>query len=106
MRKRPLDADIMLRRIRQRVAVVADAAMFELKDRGHGSLFEQLVACILSIRTRDEVSLPAALRLLAKASTPERMARLGPAAIDRLVHDVTFHEGKAHTNPRHRRPRT
>ena len=79
------------------MATVADAAMFELRDRGHGSLFEQLVACILSIRTRDEVSLPAALRLLAKAPTPEKMARLTPAAIDRLIHDVTFHEGKAHT---------
>ena len=33
--------------------------MFELAARGHDSVFELLVACILSIRTRDETTLPA-----------------------------------------------
>ena len=97
MRKRPLDVDPMLARIRERVATVADAAMFELRDTGHASLFEQLVACILSIRTRDEVSLPAARRLLERGSTPGEMARLTPAAIDRLIRDVAFHAAKART---------
>ena len=32
--------------------------MFALAEEGHATLFEQLIACILSIRTRDEVSLP------------------------------------------------
>ena len=31
--------------------------MFELRDRGFGSVFQRLVACIISIRTLDEVSL-------------------------------------------------
>jgi hypothetical protein len=34
--------------------------MFALADEGYRTVFEQLVACILSIRTRDEVSLAAA----------------------------------------------
>jgi endonuclease-3 len=93
--KRPFDIDEVLRRVRAEVARYADAAMFELHERGHTSLFEQLVACIISIRTRDEVSLPAALRLLERARTPAEVARLGPDAIDRLIGDATFHESKA-----------
>ncbi|MFL5576657.1 MAG: endonuclease III domain-containing protein [Gemmatimonadaceae bacterium] len=94
-RKRPFDVAEVLRRIRAEVARYADAAMFELYDRGHTSLFEQLVACVISIRTRDEVSLPAALRLFARARTPAAVARLGPDEIDRLIGDATFHENKA-----------
>ena len=70
--------------------------MFALRDEhGHTTLFEQLVACILSIRTRDEVSLPTALRLFARARTPRAVAALSVAEIDRLIGTVTFHEGKA-----------
>jgi endonuclease-3 len=77
------------------VASYADAAMFELHERGHTTLFEQLVACIISIRTYDEVSLPAALRLFEKAPTPAAVAALGAPAVDRLIGDATFHENKA-----------
>ena len=93
--KRPFDVHAVVRRVGAEVERFADAAMFELRERGHATLFEQLVACIISIRTRDEVSLPAALRLFERASTPAAVARLGPAAIDRLIADTTFHEGKA-----------
>lgn len=93
--KRPLDIDLMMDRIREAVKPFADAAMFELADKGHTTLFEQLVACIISIRTYDEVSLPAALRLLARASTPEQMLRLSVDEIDDLIGTSTFHEAKA-----------
>jgi endonuclease-3 len=71
--------------------------MFELADRGHRSVFEQLVGCIISIRTRDEVSLPVALELLEKASTPAALAKLSVARIDALIRASTFHRGKAET---------
>jgi endonuclease III len=69
--------------------------MFALAEEGHRSLFEQLVACILSIRTRDEVSLEAARRLFGKAREPQQLARLDHATLDRLIHDTSFHEAKA-----------
>jgi endonuclease-3 len=94
-RKRPFDIDAMLARIREAVRGVADAAMFELHDVGHRSLFEQLVACIISIRTRDEVMLPVARALLAAAPTPAAMAALGPERIDAIIHASSFHEAKA-----------
>jgi endonuclease-3 len=72
------------------------AAMFALAEEGHRTLFEQLVACILSIRTRDEVSLVAARRLFAAGAGPVEIAALDPAALDELIGDTTFHTAKAH----------
>lgn len=94
--KVPFDIDDVLARVREAVSDFADAAMFALAARGHDSLFEQLVACILSIRTLDEVSLPAALALLQRASTPEALASMRPDDLDALIRPVTFHEAKAH----------
>jgi len=93
--KQPFEIDEVLRRIRDTVGQFADAAMFALAAQGHDTLFEQLVACILSIRTRDEVSLPTSLALLKRANTPEALSGLTPEQIDAIIHPVQFHEPKA-----------
>jgi endonuclease-3 len=94
--KKPFNVPVAVRLLRRAVGNFADAAMFALRDEhGHRSLFEQLVACILSIRTLDETSLPAALRLFATAKTPRAIAALSVAKIDAIIHDVAFHEAKA-----------
>jgi endonuclease-3 len=87
----------MLRRIRAAVEPFEPAAMFALAELGHRSVFEQLVACVISIRTLDEVMLPTARALFERAPTPEAMARLSEAQIDALIGSATFHEGKART---------
>src|SRR6185437_4798543 len=71
--------------------------MFELAARGHRSLFEQLVGCVISIRTLDEVSLPVALELFASAPTPQNVAALSVDRIDRLIRASSFHRAKAAT---------
>lgn len=86
----------MLRLIDAAVRPYPKAALFELADRGHTSVFEQLVACVISVRTRDEVMLPTALALFEAAPDPASMAKLGPDRIDELIHDSAFHEAKAH----------
>jgi endonuclease-3 len=93
--KRPFDVDLAIRRIRRAVRPLPKAAMFALADEGHATLFEQVVACVISVRTRDEVSLPAALRLFRAAPTPAALSRLDVPAIDRLIAEATFHEAKA-----------
>ena len=93
--KRPFDINAVVRRVRKAVADFPDAAMFALREQGYGSVFQQLVACIISIRTTDEVSLPTALALLKRAPTPARMLRLDVAEIDRLIHASSFHGPKA-----------
>ncbi len=93
--KRPFEIDEAMDRIREAVRPFPKAAMFELADDGFDSPFEQLIACLLSVRTRDETSLVAARRLFAVARTPAAMAALEPASIDAMIPDVTFHERKA-----------
>ncbi|RYG31610.1 endonuclease III [bacterium] len=82
-------------RIRKAVETYPKAAMFELRERGFSTPFQQLVACILSIRTLDEVSLPAALTLFERAPTPEAIAAMSADEIDALIQTSTFHEGKS-----------
>jgi endonuclease-3 len=94
-KKRPFDIDVVMDRIHEAVKPFPKAAMFELADDGYDSAFEQLVACLISVRTYDEVSVVAARRLFAKARTPASVAQLAPAEIDALIPDVTFHERKA-----------
>jgi endonuclease III len=71
--------------------------MFELAERGHRTLFEQLVACVISIRTRDEMSLPVALELFRRAPTPAAIAELSVRQIDSIIHASSFHAAKAAT---------
>ena len=93
--KQLFDIDLVLTRIREAVSPFPKAAMFELADQGYATPFEQLVACIISIRTRDEESLPIAQRLLDVARTPAAMAQLTADEINRLITPSTFHERKA-----------
>lgn len=95
MLKRPFDIRLALTRIGKAVEPFAKAAMFQLHDEGFNTTFEQLVACMISIRTFDEVTIPTAKRLFERARTPEAVARLTPTAIDNLIHACTFHERKA-----------
>jgi endonuclease III len=93
--KLPFDIHEVMRRVRAAVADYPDAAMFALRDLGFGSVFQQLVACIVSIRTTDEVSLPTALALLEQAPTPKDIAALEISEIDAAIRSSTFHGAKA-----------
>jgi endonuclease-3 len=57
--------------------------------------FRVLIACLLSLRTKDETTGPAAARLFALADTPEAMRRLSPRAIERAIYPVGFYRTKA-----------
>ena len=87
----------MMARVRDAVGDQPKAVLFELAERGYGSPFEILVACVITIRTLEEVSLPTSLRLLEVARTPAQVAALSPKQIDDLIHACTFHEPKSRT---------
>jgi endonuclease-3 len=94
--KRPFDIHEVLRRIRLEVKQFADAAMFDLAAQGYSTAFHQLAACIISVRTRDEVSLPAALRLFKLAPTAGAVSRLSVKKIAELIRPSSFYETKAY----------
>jgi endonuclease-3 len=93
--KRPYDIDEMLNHIRDAVRPYPKAALFELRDDGYDTPFQQLVACLISIRTRDEQTLPIARALFERASTAAEVAALGPERIDGLIRESAFHEPKS-----------
>ena len=70
--------------------------MFDLASQGYATPFHQLAACIISVRTMDEVSLPAALRLYKAAPTPEAVSRLSVRKIAALIKPASFYETKAY----------
>src|ERR687890_1974284 len=88
--KEPFDIDEVFRRLRVAVAGLPKAAMFDLRDRGFSTPFEQLVGTLISARTRDETTLAVCLRLFAEARTPEEMAALDEAELIRLIKPATF----------------
>ena len=93
--KRPFDIHLVMTRLQEAVRPLPKAALFELAETGFKSPFELLVACIISIRTRDDVTLACAHRLFTKARTPATMTQLTPEAIDESIRTCTFHDAKA-----------
>lgn len=89
--------ETMLDRIEACVASFPKAAMFELRERGYDTLFEQLISCIISIRTLDETTIPVSLRLFERARTPEALLGLGREPLIELLHGSTFPGQKADT---------
>lgn len=59
--------------------------------------FAVLVACLISLRTKDEVTDVAAPRLLAVAPDARRLAQLSEARIARLIYPAGFYRTKART---------
>jgi len=93
--KKPFDIDVVLARIEEAVAPFPKAALFELAEEGFDSPFEQLVACIISIRTRDETMLPTARSFFQRARTPEAVGELSWKQVDKIIGAASFHEQKA-----------
>jgi len=92
---KPFDIGLAMRLIRTAVRPWPKAALFELAEDGFKSTFEQLVACIISIRTYDEVTLPVSRKLFERARTPAEVSELTYEELDALISQSTFHERKA-----------
>ncbi len=54
-----------------------------------------LISCLLSLRTKDEVTFPATERLFSLADTPEEMIKLRERDIAKVIYPVGFYNIKA-----------
>ncbi len=61
------------------------------------SPFLVLISCIMSLRTKDETTLPASERLFKLADTPESMLQLSAKKIEKAIFPVGFYKTKAKT---------
>ena len=57
--------------------------------------FRVLISCLLSLRTKDEVTLKASKRLFLVAKTPEEFLNLSTKKIEKLIYPVGFYRVKA-----------
>jgi endonuclease-3 len=61
----------------------------------NGSPYKVLVSCIISLRTKDEVTALASARLFAQAPNPEAMMKLPEDEIASLIYPAGFYRTKA-----------
>jgi endonuclease III len=59
--------------------------------------FLVLIACLLSLRTKDEVTDQAMLRLLKRAKRPEEIAEIPVDELEKIIYPVGFYRNKART---------
>ena len=73
--------------------MVEPAATSIIKQYGRDP-FLVLISCILSLRTRDAVSLAASQRLFEYAQTPQDILSLSPKTIEKLIYPAGFYRQK------------
>ena len=95
--KPDFDLTTVLSLIDKAIQPYPKAAMFELAERGYNSLFEQLISCIVSIRTLDETTIPVSERLFAVARTPDELLALDIPTLTELLYGTTYPDQKAYT---------
>lgn len=95
--KKSFDIPDMLKKIEKATRPYPKAAMFELYQKGYTSLFEQLISCIISIRTLDETTIPLSEKLFSLARTPNELLRLSPQELEKLLVGSQFPGQKAYT---------
>ena len=59
--------------------------------------FRVLISCILSLRTRDEVTGVASERLFALADSPQKLVALQKDVIEKAIYPAAFYRKKAET---------
>ncbi|UFH56099.1 endonuclease III [Spirosoma sp. KNUC1025] len=91
------DLNVVLSHIEEAIRPYPKAAMFDLFERGYNTLFEQLISCIVSIRTLDETTIPVSLRLFEQARTPEQLLTLDIPTLTKLLYGTTYPDQKAYT---------
>jgi len=93
-----MDAATMSRvvgRLRRAAAGWEPTALMAVSETTGRDPFRILVGCLLSLRTKDETTGPAAARLFALADTPAAILALPTTAIERAIYPVGFYRTKA-----------
>ena len=73
------------------------ASVTEISESVQATPYRVLVSCVISLRTKDEVTAAASKRLFALADTPEQMIRLDRSQIEEAIFPCGFYRTKAET---------
>ncbi len=61
----------------------------------NGTPYKILISTVISLRTKDKVTLEASLRLFKRASSPKQMLNLSPLEIEKLIYPAGFYKRKS-----------
>ena len=88
-----VDLRELIRRLRAHRAGVRPTTLAEVERERDP--FRLLIACVISLRTKDEVTAASSARLFAVAATPVALAMLPETEIGRLIFPAGFYNTKA-----------
>jgi endonuclease-3 len=94
-RKSESDWDHIITALEQWREALEDPAVTTVAEHYRRDPWSVLVSTILSLRTKDEVTLEASKRLLAKAGSPAELAALREDQVARLAYPAGFYRTKA-----------
>lgn len=85
----------IIKRLRQATHGMTEPAVTTIiREYGHNP-FLILVSCVLSLRTKDTVSLPASRRLFHYARTPQELLNIPLSEIQKIIYPVGFYRQKS-----------
>lgn len=88
------DIHLFLRLVKKTLKQWPPPFVVRLAEEGAGP-FQILIACVLSLRTRDQTTAEASQRLFAISSDPKSMSEMDKREIERAIFPVGFFRSKA-----------
>ena len=85
----------VLTKIGRAIESMEEPAVEKISEATQEDPFQVLIATLLSAQTKDAVTAGASERLFRVADTPQAMAKLTIARIERLIYPVSFYRNKA-----------
>jgi endonuclease-3 len=90
-----LHIDNIFKLLKQQLRMYKQPIVSRKKKEIPDTPFVTLISCLLSLRTKDEVTAQASHRLLTKYNTPEKIIRLTEKQVETLIYPVGFYKTKA-----------
>jgi endonuclease-3 len=94
MKNKTFSIDVFIRILKKEYKKWNAPVITFMSNKG-ASAFKILVATILSLRTKDEVTSQAAIRLFEVAQTPQEILDLDESTLKKLIYPVGFYHTKA-----------
>jgi len=91
-----IEIDSAMRKVQEEVREWREPSVTQVAKKTRDP-YRTLISCLISLRTKDEVTAEASRRLFEKACTPAEMLRLPKATIAKTIFPAGFYNNKAET---------
>jgi endonuclease-3 len=91
------DLPAVFRVLRKHKRTTGPASVTEISENHQEDPYRVLISCLISLRTKDEVTAAASARLFELAATPSETIRLPEATLAKTIFPAGFYKTKART---------